>query len=149
MQFSETFVYHIKRTVSEGHGGPGEVLGVEEVEGGLALNLGGDVARHSGDPVVSVDDAAIREMAGQVLVLDSLDQTQLRDRPAEKMFSISPVQANVRLCHYPLSPVPHRAHHADKHGHVGPPGVVAHEVHVLVLGAIPAAQGLLLHPDVE
>ena len=74
--------------MSEGHCGPGEVLGVEEVEGGLALNLGGDVARHGGDPVVSVDDAAIREMAGQVLVLDSLDQTQLRDRPAEKMFSI-------------------------------------------------------------
>ena len=85
MQFSETFVYHIERTVSEGHCGPGEVLGVEEVEGGLALNLGGDVARHGGDPVVSVDDAAIREMAGQVLVLDSLDQAQLCNRPEARM----------------------------------------------------------------
>lgn len=46
--------------MSESHRGPGKVLGVKEVEGGLALNLGGDVARHSGDPVVSVDDAAIR-----------------------------------------------------------------------------------------
>ena len=59
--------------MSEGHGGPGEVLGVEEVEGGLALDLRGDVARHGGDPVVSVDDAAVREVAGEVLVLDRLD----------------------------------------------------------------------------
>lgn len=71
--------------MSEGHCGPGEVLGVEEVEGGLALNLGGDVARHGGDPVVSVDDAAIREMAGQVLVLDSLDQAQLCNRPEARI----------------------------------------------------------------
>ena len=68
--------YSTRLTVSESHRGPGKVLGVKEVEGGLALNLGGDVARHSGDPVVSVDDAAIREVAGQVLVLDSLDQAQ-------------------------------------------------------------------------
>ena len=74
--------------MSEGHGGPGEVLGVEEVEGGLALDLGGDVARHGGDPVVSVDDAAVREVAGEVLVLDSLDQAQLRDGPGEKISSV-------------------------------------------------------------
>ena len=73
--------------MSESHRGPGKVLGVKEVEGGLALNLGGDVARHSGDPVVSVDDAAIREVAGQVLVLDSLDQAQLCDGPGEKITS--------------------------------------------------------------
>ena len=135
--------------MSEGHRGPGKVLGVEEVEGGLALDLGGDVARHGGDPVVSVDDAAIRKVASQVLVLDSLDQTQLRDRPGEKMIRTSSINANGRLHDRSHSPVPHRPHHADKHGLVGPPGVVAHEVHVLVLGAVPAAQGLLLHPDVE
>lgn len=78
--------------MSESHRGPGKVLGVKEVEGGLALNLGGDVARHSGDPVVSVDDAAIREVAGQVLVLDSLDQAQLCDGPGEKITSSSLVQ---------------------------------------------------------
>ena len=72
--------------MSEGHGGPGEVLGVEEVEGGLALDLGGDVARHGGDPVVSVDDAAVREVAGEVLVLDRLDQAQLRDGPGERKY---------------------------------------------------------------
>ena len=76
------FINKIVITVSEGHGGPGEILGVEEVEGWLALDLGGDVARHSGDAVVRVDDAAVREVAGEVLVLDGLDQAQLRDRPA-------------------------------------------------------------------
>ena len=84
--------YSTGLTVSESHRGPGKVLGVKEVEGGLALNLGGDVARHSGDPVVSVDDAAIREVAGQVLVLDSLDQAQLCDGPGEKIISSSLVQ---------------------------------------------------------
>ena len=71
--------------MSESHGGPWEVLGVEEVEGRLSLDLGGDVARHSGDPVVSVNDAAIRKVAGQVLVLDSLDQAQLCNRPEARM----------------------------------------------------------------
>ena len=104
--------------MSEGHRGPGEVLGVEEVEGGLALDLGGDVARHGGDPVVSVDDAAVREMAGQVLVLDSLDQTQLRDRPAEKMISISPVKAGGRLCHYPQYQCDHS--HLSRTGRITP-----------------------------
>ena len=63
---------------------------------------------------------------------------------------------SMSVWHYPyyltngtLSPVPHGPHHPDKHGHVGAPGVVAHEVHVLVLGPVPATQGLLLHPDVE
>ena len=85
LQISDRFVIKKCRTVSESHGGPWEVLGVEEVEGGLALDLGGDVARHSGDPVVSVDDAAIRKVAGQVLVLDSLDQAQLCNRPEARM----------------------------------------------------------------
>ena len=83
--------------MSESHRGPGKVLGVEEVEGGLALNLGGDVARHGGDPVVSVDDAAIREVAGQVLVLDSLDQAQLCDGPGEKITSSNLVQSHLRV----------------------------------------------------
>ena len=94
--------------MSEGHRGPGKVLGVEEVEGGLALDLGGDVARHGGDPVVSVDDAAIRKVASQVLVLDSLDQTQLRDRPGEKMIRSSSINADggymtALTCHAPAA----------------------------------------------
>ena len=71
--------------MSESHSGPREVLGVEEVEGRLALHLGGDVSRHCGDPVVSVNDAAIRKVTGEVLVLDSLDQAQLCNRPEARI----------------------------------------------------------------
>ena len=124
--------YSTGLTVSESHRGPGKVLGVEEVEGGLALNLGGDVARHGGDPVVSVDDAAIREVAGQVLVLDSLDQAQLCDGPGEKMTSSSLVQCHLRVifCKPPLvldvgmtlSPLSNKCHysHLSRTGRITP-----------------------------
>ena len=40
--------------------------------------------------MVSVDDPAVREVSGQVLVLDGLDQAQFSDRPKYNNYSLCP-----------------------------------------------------------
>lgn len=77
-------------TVSECHGCPRKVFCVEEVERWLARDLSGEVARHGGDAVVAVDDPAVGEVSGQVLVLDGLDQAQFSDRPKYNNYSLCP-----------------------------------------------------------
>ena len=40
--------------------------------------------------MVAVDDPAVGEVSGQVLVLDGLDQAQLSDRPKYNNYSLCP-----------------------------------------------------------
>ena len=110
--------------MSHGHGGPGQVLGVEEVESGVSRDLGGEVASDGGDPVVRVDDATIRQVASDVLVLDGLDQAELSDGSVSDW-----------------------SHHSNEYVLIS--SAVSHHMHVLILNMVSLASRLLLQSHIE
>ena len=96
--------------------------------------------------LTGVDNASVRQVTREILVLDRLHQTQLRDRPVHRIgwsWTASPSR---------VSPVPHGAHHSYEcvATEVGPalprPLEVAHHVHVLVRNALRPALRLLPQP---
>ena len=114
-------------TVSQCHCSPGQVLGKEEIECGFSIDLGWHVAGYGGYPVVSVDDPAVREMSGEVLVLAGLHQTE--------------------LCDGPVLDWPHQPHKP-----LAPPDQgldVTNNVHVLVLDQVLPLPRFFSEPDIE